>query len=81
MRLMLDNFHSFTVSLLSHLFKKKIEIYLQLTALEPKRQKKSKKRYRLQRESWAEKRKKKKEEEGRRRKKKEEEEEEEEEET
>jgi hypothetical protein len=64
-RLMLDNFHSFTVSLLSHLFKKKFDICLQLpvTALEPKRQKKSKKRYRLQRESWAEKRKKKKEEE------------------
>ena len=60
MRLMLDNFHSFTVSLLSHLFKKKFDICLQLTALEPKRQKKSKKRYRLQRESWADKRKKKK---------------------
>ena len=74
MRLMLDNFHSFTVSLLYHLFKKNFDICLQLTvtALEPKRQKKSKKGtdYR-ERESWAEKRKKK--------KKKEEEEEEEEE--
>ncbi len=76
MRLMLDNFHSFTVSLLSHLFKKKkFDICLQLTALEPKRQKKSKKRYRLQREraGWKKgrrrrKKKKKKEERRRRRK-------------
>jgi hypothetical protein len=50
MRLMLHNFQSFTVSLLSHLFKKKFDIFLQLTALEPKKQKKSKKRYKLQRE-------------------------------
>ena len=82
MRLMLDNFHSFTVSLLYHLFKKKIDICLQLTvtALNQKGKKKVRKGtdYRereRERESWAEKRKKKKKKkkkEERRRRKKEE---------